>query len=78
MKRQTNIVFLGLPDCNVLRGRVHITLARRGGGGVPGLLTNANRGEGGVEGMLTLAGDGSGHEFFYMKLLHYNPLSEGS
>ena len=49
-----------------------------GGGGVLGLLTNANRGEGGVKGMLTLAGDGSGPEFFYMKLLHYNPLSEGS
>ena len=35
-------------------------------------------GRGGVKGMLTLAGDGSGPEFFYMKLLHYNPLSEGS
>ena len=27
---------------------IHITLAQRGEGGVPGLLTDANRGEGGV------------------------------
>ena len=73
MKRQTNIVFLGLPDCNVLRGRVNITLARRGGGGVPGLLTNANRGEGGVKGMLTLAGDGSGPEFFLHQITTLQP-----
>ena len=31
-----------------LRGDIHITLARKGGGGVPGLLTDANRGGGGV------------------------------
>ena len=29
-------------------GDIHITLARCGGGGVPGLLTDANRGGGGV------------------------------
>ena len=30
------------------RGDIHITLARWGEGGVPGLLTDANRGGGGV------------------------------
>ena len=31
-----------------IRGDVHITLAQRGEGGVPGLLTEANRGRGGL------------------------------